>query len=109
MQRTGVERVWYNSCRHRRCPPCVWLQVERWLANSRAMTPLWFATVRETLGELRRDGQYVGAWPGIIATLQTLHMWSQTLVLPPHLDVDIQQDHAKTSQSPWATDSVGFS
>jgi len=129
-----VKRVWYNSCRHRRCAPYVWLQVERWrvrqrprllacdhdhvtftvpdelrglrLANSRAMTPLWFATVRETLGELRCNGQYVGAWPGIIATL---HMWSQTLVLPPHLDVDIQQDHAKTSQSPWATDSVGFS
>jgi hypothetical protein len=70
------------------------------------MTPLWFATVRETLGELRRERQYVGAWPGIIATL---HMWSPTLVLPPHLNVDFQQDHSKTTQSPWATDSVGFS
>jgi hypothetical protein len=46
---------------------------------------------------------------GLAWHIATLHMWSQTLVLPPHLDVDIQQDHAKTSQSPWATDSVGFS
>ena len=25
-----VERVWYNSCRHRMCPQCAWVQVERW-------------------------------------------------------------------------------
>jgi hypothetical protein len=26
-----VARIWYNSCRHRMCPQCAWLQVERWL------------------------------------------------------------------------------
>ena len=31
-----VERVWYNSCRHRMCPQCAWLQVERWLARQKA-------------------------------------------------------------------------
>jgi Transposase zinc-binding domain len=30
------ERVWYNSCRHRRCPPCTWLPVERWLITQKA-------------------------------------------------------------------------
>jgi len=30
-----VERVWYNSCRHRMCPPCAWVQVERWLAKQK--------------------------------------------------------------------------
>jgi hypothetical protein len=30
-----VERVWYNSCRHRLCPQCAWLQVERWLGRQR--------------------------------------------------------------------------
>jgi hypothetical protein len=78
-----VQRVWYNSCRHRLWPPCAWLQVERWLsrqqarrlacdhdhviftlpderrglwlANITVMTQLLFATVRETLGELRGD------------------------------------------------------
>jgi hypothetical protein len=27
-----VARVWYNSCRHRSCPQCAYLQTERWLA-----------------------------------------------------------------------------
>jgi Transposase zinc-binding domain len=31
-----VERVWYNSCRHRLCPQCSWLQMERWLARQQA-------------------------------------------------------------------------
>jgi hypothetical protein len=31
-----VERVWYNSCRHRLCPPCAWRQVERWLVRQKA-------------------------------------------------------------------------
>jgi hypothetical protein len=105
-----VERVWYNSCRHRLCPQCAWIQVERWLArqkarllacdhyhviftlpaelrglwlaNVTAMTTLLFAAVRETLAELLGDEQYLGAQTGIIAAL---HTWSQTLVLHPHL------------------------
>jgi Putative transposase/Transposase zinc-binding domain len=105
-----IERVWYNSCRHRLCPQCSWLQVERWLAsqkarllacdhyhviftlpdelrglwlaNVRPMTNLLFATVWETLGELLSDPKYLGAQPGLIAAL---HTWSQTLVLHPHL------------------------
>jgi Putative transposase/Transposase zinc-binding domain len=104
------QRIWDNSCRHRACPPCAWLQIERglaqqkarllacdhyhviftmpderrgrWLGNVRAMTTLLCATVRETLCELLRDVKYLGAQPGIIAAL---HTWSQTLVLHPHL------------------------
>lgn len=105
-----VDRVWDHACRHRLCPPCAWLQVERWLAhqkarllacdhdhviftlpeelrglwlvNGRAMTTRLFAAVRETLTELLRDEQYLGAQAGIIAAR---HTWSQTLVWPPHL------------------------
>lgn len=104
------ERVWYNSCRHRLCPQCAWLQVERWLArqqvrllacdhyhviftmpdelrglwlvNGRPMTNLLFATVHETLAQLLGDEKYLGACPGLLAAL---HTWSQTLVLHPHL------------------------
>jgi hypothetical protein len=82
------ERLWYNSCRHRRCPQCAWLQIERWLtkqqarlvacdhshvlftlpeelrgiwlAHVRAMTNLFCATVRETLGELLGDSKHLG-------------------------------------------------
>jgi hypothetical protein len=105
-----IERVWYNSCRHRMCPQCAWLQIERWLAiqkvrllacehyhviftmphelntlwlaNSCVMTQLLFASVHDTLCELLGDPKYLGARPGIIATR---HTWSQTLLLHPHI------------------------
>jgi len=105
-----VARVWYNSCRHRSCPQCAYLQTERWLARQRArllacdhyhviftlphdLNPLWlanvpvmttllFQAVRDTLGTLLADPQYLGAQPGI---LMALHTWSQTLVLHPHV------------------------
>jgi hypothetical protein len=105
-----VSRIWYNSCRHRSCPQCAYLQTERWLALQRArllacdhyhviftlphdLNPLWlsnvpvmstllFQTVRDTLLTLLTDRKYLGAEPGMIAAL---HTWSQTLVLHPHL------------------------
>jgi hypothetical protein len=105
-----VERIWYNSCRHRMGPQCAWVQVERWLAKQKArllacehyhviftmphefnalwlanvegMSKLLFASVHDTLLELLGDGKYLGAKPGIIATL---HTWSQTLLLHPHI------------------------
>jgi Putative transposase/Transposase zinc-binding domain len=105
-----IERVWYNSCKHRICPQCAWLQIERWLAKQQArllacepyhviftlphelsalwlanvavMTTLLFASVRDTVLELLGDRNYLGATPGMIATL---HTWSQTLLLHPHI------------------------
>jgi Putative transposase/Transposase zinc-binding domain len=105
-----VSRIWYNSCRHRSCPQCAYLQTERWLARQRArllacdhyhviftlphdLNPLWlanvpvmttllFPAVRDTLCTLLADPRYLGAQPGILAAL---HTWSQTLVLHPHV------------------------
>ncbi len=105
-----MARIWYNSCRHRSCPQCAYLQTERWLALQQArllacdhyhviftlpheLNPLWlanvpvmttllFQAVRDTLGTLLADPKYLGAQPGIIAAL---HTWSQTLVLHPHV------------------------
>jgi hypothetical protein len=105
-----IARVWYNSCRHRSCPQCAYLQTERWLALQQArllacdhyhgiftlphdLNPLWLANVpvmttlllqaaRETLGTLLADSKYLGAQPGIIVAL---HTWSQTLMLHPHV------------------------
>jgi hypothetical protein len=31
-----VERIWYHSCRHRLCPQCAWVRVERWLTKQKA-------------------------------------------------------------------------
>jgi hypothetical protein len=105
-----VERVWYNSCKHRSCPQCAYIQVERWLAKQKArllecdhyhviftipseLNPLWmanvgemtnlfFSAVKETVFELLGDKKYLGAKPGMMAAL---HTWGQTLVLHPHI------------------------
>jgi hypothetical protein len=105
-----VERIWYNSCRHRLCPQCAWVQVERWLtkqkarllvcehyhviftlphelndlwrANIEGMSQLLFRSVHHTLLALLGDRKYLGAKPGSIATR---HTWSQTLLLHPHI------------------------
>jgi hypothetical protein len=29
------QRVWYNSCKHRMCPQCAYLQVQKWLAKQK--------------------------------------------------------------------------
>ncbi|MGH7372229.1 MAG: IS91 family transposase, partial [Candidatus Methylomirabilales bacterium] len=105
-----VERVWYNSCKHRVCPQCNQIQIERWLAfqqarllscahhhliftlphelnalwmgNTAVMTGLLFRAVRDTLMELTRDERYLGAEPGF---LLTLHTWGRSLSLHPHI------------------------
>jgi hypothetical protein len=92
------------------CPPCAWLQIERWLvkqqarllacahdhviftmphelkelwrANVDVMTQRLLASVQATLLTLLGDAKYLGARPGIITTL---HTWSQTLRLHPHV------------------------
>jgi len=104
------QRQWYNSCRHRVCPQCNWLQIEQWLErqkerllrcghyhmiftlphelnpiwllNVRKMTNLLFSCVRDTLFEFFLDTRHIGGRPGIIAAL---HTWSQTMVLHPHV------------------------
>jgi hypothetical protein len=105
-----MARIWYNSCRHRACPQCAYLQTERWLvcqqarllacdyyhviftlphdlnplwlANVSVMTTLLFQAVHDTLRTLLADPKYLGAQPGLIAAL---HTWSQTLMLHPHV------------------------
>ena len=103
-------RQWYNSCKHRLCPQCNWIRIEEWLErqkerllacghyhmiftlphelneiwllNVRIMTNLLFTCVRDTLYEFFFDPKHIGGTPGIIATL---HTWSQTMILHPHL------------------------
>jgi hypothetical protein len=104
------QRHWYNSCGHRFCPQCKWTRItewlerqkgrllpcghyhviftiphelnDLWLLNVKAMTTLLFHCVKDTLYEFFSDPKHLGAKPGIIATL---HTWSQTMVLHPHL------------------------
>jgi hypothetical protein len=105
-----VSKVWYNSCRHRSCPQCAFLQTERWLAkksaqllpcdhfhvvftlpselrllwrwNQAEMTALLFRVVRDTLFTLLGDPAHLGARPGVLAAL---HTWGRSLILHPHI------------------------
>jgi hypothetical protein len=127
-----MARIWYNSCRHRSCPQCAYLQTERWLAFQRArllacdhyhviftlphdLNPLWlanvavmttllFQAVRDTLGTLLADPKYLGAQPGIIAAL---HTWSQTLVLHPHVHC-LVTGGGLTPEGQWKAVRHGF-
>ena len=127
-----IERIWYNSCRHRMCPQCAWLRVERWLSQQKArllacehyhviftiprelhelwlanvavMTNILFASVRDTLLELLGDAHYLGATPGLLATL---HTWRQTLLLHPHIHA-LVTGGGLTSTGHWVSVRHGF-
>ena len=103
-------RNWYNSCKHRACPQCAFLQTARWLEKQKArlldsdhyhviftishdlnelwwlnvkrMSQLLFDSVKEELMDMLADPRYLGALPGII---MALHTWGQTLNPHPHL------------------------
>jgi len=127
-----MERVWYNSCRHRLCPQCAWVQVERWLTKQQArllacehyhviftlphelndlwlsnvavMTPLLCASVHDTLVTLLGDPKSLGAKPGIIATL---HTWTQTRRLQPHIHC-LVTGGGLSEVGPWVAVRNGF-
>jgi len=105
-----IAGVWYNSCRHRACPQCSKLQIDRWLTgwrerllpcdhyhviftlphdllelwqlNRRRLTDHLFRAVQATLFEMLGDERHLGAKPGVIAAL---HTWGRTLTFHPHL------------------------
>jgi len=104
------KRHWYNSCKHRLCPQCAYIQVERWLLKQKArllgtdhyhiiftishdlndiwllnvkiMTNLLIKAVRDTLFDFLEDPKHVGGLPGIILSL---HTWTQTGLLHNHI------------------------
>lgn len=105
-----VVDVWYNSCKHRSCPQCAGIQIERWLERQKSrliecphyhviftipteLNGLWvyngtsladafFSNVRDTLIEMLSNPRHLGAKPGLLACLQT---WGRDLSLHPHI------------------------
>lgn len=105
-----VEKVWYNSCRHRACPLCAWIKIDQWLEKIRslllptdhyhvtftlpgdlrifwefdrkAVGDLMFRIARTTLFNALEDPKHLGAKPGI---LMSLHTWSRVLWAHPHV------------------------
>ena len=125
-------RIWYNSCKHRMCPQCAFIQIERWLEKQKArllwcdhyhviftisdklrflwrlnkqiMTDILFTSAADTLFELLGDNKYLGAKPGIIASL---HTWDKTLLLHPHLHC-LVTGGGLTDSREWSTVTGGY-
>lgn len=101
-------KVAYNSCKNRSCPQCGWVGVEEWaektaeklrprdhfhiifsiphelnqlwIKDTKLMIHLFFMAVRQTL--LSFSERHLPGEPGCI---MTLHTWSRTLALHPHI------------------------
>jgi hypothetical protein len=108
--RCGHRAISYNSCRNRHCPKCQAGASDRWLAarrqellptryvhvvftlprplaplvlqNKKVLYDLLFRASAETLLEVARDPQHLGAEIGFFSVL---HTWSQKLELHPHV------------------------
>jgi hypothetical protein len=104
------QRVWYNSCKHRMCPQCAYLQVENWLnrqktrilncdhyhviftipyelrflmhMNYKLLAAILFTCTRDVIFQLTEEPGRIGARPGIIAGM---HTWTRTLDKHPHI------------------------
>jgi hypothetical protein len=76
---------------------------ELWRENVKVMTQILFDSCRETLFELLEDEKYLGARPGIIATL---HTWTKTLDLHPHIHCLVTGGGLNSGE--WISVSHGF-
>jgi len=129
----GTVRISYNSCRNRHCPKCQCLEKERWLEarekdllstpyfhvvftlpeglrplalrNQKVLYSLLFKAVSETLTELARDSNHLGAEIGFMAIL---HTWSQTLIDHPHLHCLVTGGGLSLDGSRWLRSKKGF-
>lgn len=103
------ERIWYHSCRHRNCSKCSYMRLGNWLSAQKSMilhcphyhtiltipdslNDIWFRNLklmndtivkcsRDALMDLLEDRKYMGATPGLKASIQT---WTQDLLPHPH-------------------------
>ena len=129
----GKEHISYNSCRNRHCPKCQGLDKERWrearqqellpvpyfhvvftlpeevgplaLRNQEVVYALLFKAAAQTLLELSRDPQYLGAQIGFCALL---HTWSQTLSYHPHVHCIVPGGGLCEEGSRWISCSADF-
>jgi hypothetical protein len=126
----GHRAISYNSCRDRHCPKCQIAAREQWIAarrrellptrylhvvftlphrlaplvlqNKKVLYDLLFRTSAETLLEVARDPQHLGAEIGFFSVL---HTWSQQLRTHPHVHCvvpagGLSPDHTRWIRSP---------
>ncbi len=131
--RCGHRAISYNSCRNRHCPKCQTAARERWIAarqrellparyvhvvftlprhlaplvlqNKRVIYDLLFRTSAETLLEVARDPQHLGAEIGFFSVL---HTWSQKLELHPHVHCVVPAGGLSADGTRWIKPRYDF-
>lgn len=123
----------YNSCLNRHCPKCQSLNQLRWLearqkdllpveyfhvvftisnalhplfrANQKRCYDLLFAAVAETLREVARNPDLLGAQIGFISLL---HTWTQTLLYHPHIHCIVPGGGLSPDGTQWLSCKPGY-
>ncbi len=131
--RCGHRAISYNSCRNRHCPKCqsgareCWLEKRRQellptsyvhmvftlprhlaplvLQNKKVIYDLLFRTSAETLLEVARDPQHLGAEIGFFSVL---HTWSQKLDLHPHVHCVVPAGGLSADHTHWIKPRYDF-
>ena len=131
--RCGHRAISYNSCRNRHCPKCQAGARERWLEkrrrellptqyvhvvftlprhlaplvlqNKKVLYDLLFRTSAETLLEVARDPQHLGAEIGFFSVL---HTWSQKLELHPHVHCVVPAGGLSADGTRWIKPRYDF-
>jgi Putative transposase/Transposase zinc-binding domain len=124
--RCDYQAISYNSCRNRHCPKCQTGARDKWLAarqrellpvgyfhivftlphelsalalrNPAALYGLLFRVSAETLLEVARDPQHLGAEIGF---LSVLHTWGQNLLHHPHVHCVVLAGGLSLNDSHW--------
>jgi hypothetical protein len=131
--RCGHRVISFNSCRNRHCPKCQSNARDRWLqARERELLPTRYAHVvftlphelsplalqnkkvvydllfhisAETLMEIARDPQHLGAEIGFFSVL---HTWNQKLEHHPHIHCVVPAGGLSADHTRWITSQKNF-
>src|SRR5712664_1969237 len=131
--RCGHRAISYNSCRNRHCPKCQAGARDRWLTarrqellptryvhvvftlprhlaplvlqNKKLLYDLLFRTSAETLLEVARDPQHLGAEIGFFSVL---HTWSQKLTAHPHVHCVVPAGGLSADLTRWIKPRYDF-
>ncbi len=131
--RCGHRAISYNSCRNRHCPKCQTSARDRWLEarrrellptryvhvvftlprelaplalqNKKVVYDLLFRSSAETLLEVARDPQHLGAEVGFFSVL---HTWNQKLGLHPHVHCVVPAGGLSGDHTHWIKTRYAF-
>jgi len=124
--RCGHRAISFNSCRNRHCPKCQTAARDRWIAarqkellptrylhvvftlpgrlsplvlqNKKIIYDLLFRTSAETLLEVARNPEHLGAEIGFFSVL---HTWSQKLTAHPHVHCVVPAGGLSLDHTRW--------